>query len=57
MSINRKKSKRYCYQNPARTIKEMVTCCIEETPSNDAFQVKENGVIKHISFFQLHMEL
>lgn len=57
MSINRKKSKRYCYQNPARTIKEMVTCCIEETPSNDAFQVKENGVIKHISFFQMHKDV
>lgn len=57
MSINKKKGRHYCYQNPARTIKEMVACCIEEAPGNDAFKVKEKGVIKHVSFFQMHKDV
>lgn len=57
MVMNTKKNKKYTYQNPARTLKDMVSCCIEEAPGNDAFQVKENGTIRHISFFQMHKDI
>lgn len=57
MVMNTKKNKKYTYQNPARTLKDMVSCCIEEAPGNDAFKVKENGTIRHISFFQMHKDI
>ncbi len=57
MLMNTKKNKKYIYQNPARTLKDMVSCCIEEAPGNDAFRVKEDGMIRHISFFQMHKDI
>ena len=57
MIRNTKRNKNYTYQNPARTLKEMVSCCIEKAPGNDAFRVKENGTIRHISFFQMHKDI
>lgn len=41
------------YQNPGRTIKEMLFNVTEKFPANNAFKIKNRGKIEPISFMQL----
>ncbi|MGN0735934.1 MAG: AMP-dependent synthetase/ligase [Anaerovoracaceae bacterium] len=45
--------KKYKFQNPGRTIKEMLALSTEKFPANSAFKVKNRGRIESISFVQL----
>lgn len=46
-------SKKYKFQNPGRTIKEMLALSTEKFPTNSAFKIKNRGKIEPISFLQL----
>lgn len=45
--------KKYKFQNPGRTIKEMLALSTEKFPANSAFKVKNRGKIESVSFLQL----
>ncbi len=45
--------KKYKFQNPGRTIKEMLALSTEKFPANSAFKIKNRGRIESISFVQL----
>ena len=45
--------KKYKFQNPGRTIKEMLALSTEKFPTNNAFKVKNRGKIESVSFLQL----
>ena len=46
-------SKKHKFQNPGRTIKEMLALSTEKFPANNAFKIKKRGKIEPISFLQL----
>lgn len=46
-------NKKYKFQNPGRTIKEMLALSTEKFPANSAFKIKKRGKIESISFLQL----
>ena len=45
--------KKYKFQNPGRTLKEMLALSTEKFPANSAFKVKNRGKIESVSFLQL----
>ena len=45
--------RKYKFQNPGRTIKEMLELSTEKFPANSAFKIKNRGKIAPISFVQL----
>lgn len=45
--------KKYKFQNPGRTIKEMLALSTEKFPANSAFKIKNRGRIESVSFVQL----
>ena len=45
--------KKYKFQNPGRTIKEMLALVTEKFPANNAFKIKNRGKIEGISFMRL----
>lgn len=45
--------KKYKFQNPGRTLKEMLALSTEIFPANSAFKVKNRGKIESVSFLQL----
>ena len=45
--------RKYKFQNPGRTIKEMLELSTEKFPANSAFKIKNRGKIEPISFVQL----
>lgn len=49
--------KKYKFQNPGRTIKEMLALSTEKFPANSAFKVKNRGKIESVSFLQLTNDL
>ncbi|MCI6855479.1 MAG: AMP-binding protein [Firmicutes bacterium] len=49
--------KKYKFQNPGRTIKEMLALSTEKFPANSAFKVKNRGKIESVSFLQLTKDL